>query len=193
MRTARQELLDLIAAHAELVVSIGEAARDALEQAALERPGQDRAESARLARDWEQRADELVNEVRGASARAEDPAPFVEVVQEADDVADALEEAAFSWSLLPQGRLSGSVLGQSRRMMALALEAARSHLRAVRLARTVRRGSPSEDMDAFLEMTHRIVALERETDEALREVQAALVLEVADAFSKGVYLATREE
>ncbi|MGO9319514.1 MAG: PEP/pyruvate-binding domain-containing protein [Solirubrobacteraceae bacterium] len=178
VRTARQELLDLIAAHAELVVSIGEAARDALEQAALEQPSQDRAEIARLARDWEQRADELVNEVRGASARAEEPAPFVELVQEADDVADALEEAAFSWSLLPQGRLSGSVLGQSRRMMALALEAARSHLRAVHLARAVRRGSPSEDMDSFLETTHRIVALERDTDEALREVQAALVLEV---------------
>ncbi len=33
-------------------------------------------------------------------------------------------------------------------------------------------------MDSFLEATHRIVALERDTDEALREVQAALVREV---------------
>ena len=178
VRTARQELLELIGAHAELVVAIGEASRDALEQAALPDPSRDRSEIARLARDWEQRADELVNEVRGASARAEDPAPFLDLAREADDVADAFEEAAWSWSLLPQGRLSGEVLNESRRMMALVLDAARSHLRAVHLGREIQRGSPSEDMDSFLEATHRIVALERDTDDALREVQAALVREV---------------
>jgi pyruvate,orthophosphate dikinase len=181
VRTAREELFELIAAHAELVVSIGEAARDALEQAALEHPSQDRAEIARLARGWEQRADELVNEVRGACARAEEPAFFLELVQEADDVADALEDAVFSWTLLPQGRVSGTVLSQSRRMMALVLDAARSHLRAVHFARRIHRGSPSEDMESFLETTHRIVALERDTDEGLREVQAALVREVEAA------------
>jgi len=178
VRTARQELLELIGAHAELVVSIGEAARDALEQAALPHPSRDRADIARLARDWEQRADELVNEVRGASARAEDPAPFLDLIREADDVADALEEATYSWSLLPQGRVSGDVLGESQRMVALVLDAARSHLRAVHLGREVQRGSPSEDMDSFLETTYHIVALERDTDEALRAVQAALVREV---------------
>jgi len=178
VRTARQELLDLIGAHAELVVAIGEAARDALEQAALPQPSRDRSDIARLARDWEQRADELVNEVRGACARAEDPAPFLDLVREADDVADALEEATYYWSLLPQGRVSGNVLNESQQMMALVLDAARSHMRAVHLGREVQRGSPSEDMDSFLEVTHRIVALERDTDDALREVQAALVREV---------------
>ena len=178
VRTARQELLDLIGAHAELVEAIGETSRDALEQAALEHPSRDRSEIARLARDWEQRADELVNEVRGASARAEDPAPFLDLVREADDVADALEEATYFWSLLPQGRVSGNVLNESQRMMALVLDAARSHLRAVHLGREIQRGGPSEDMDSFLEATHRIVALERDTDDALRKVQAALVGEV---------------
>jgi phosphohistidine swiveling domain-containing protein/uncharacterized protein Yka (UPF0111/DUF47 family) len=178
MRTARQELLDLIAAHAELVVSIGEAARDSLEQSALEHPGQDRKEIARLARVWEQRADELVNEVRGACVRVEEPAFFLDLVHEADDVADAFEEAAFSWSLLPQGRVRGLVLDHSRGMMALVLDAARCHLRAVHLAREIHRGGPSEDMDIFLETTHRIVALEREADEGLRDFQTVLVEEV---------------
>jgi pyruvate,orthophosphate dikinase len=178
VRTARQELLDLIGAHAELVVAIGEAARDALEQAALPHPSRDRSDIARLARDWEQRADERVNEVRGACARAEDPAPFLDLVREADDVADALEEATYYWSLLPQGRVSGNVLKESQQMMALVLDAARSHMRAVHLGREVQRGSPSEDMDSFLEVIHRIVALERDTDDALREVQAVLVREV---------------
>jgi pyruvate,orthophosphate dikinase len=181
VRTARQELFDLIATHAELVVSLGEAARDALEQAALGRPSEDRGEMARLAREWEQRADKLVNDVRGACARAEEPAFFLDLVQQADDVADAFEEAAFSWSLLPQGRVAGAVLGQSRQMMALVLDAARCHLRAVHLAREIHRGGPSEDMDVFLETTHRIFELERRADEGLREVQAALVREVEAA------------
>ena len=181
VRTARQELFELIGAHAELVVAIGEAARDALEQAALAHPSRDRSDVARLARDWEQRADELVNEVRAACARDEDQAPFLDLVREADDVADALEEATYSWSLLPQARVCGNVLTESQRMIALVLDAARSHLRAVHLARDVQRGSPSEDMDSFLEATDRIVALERDTDEARREVQAALVREVDGA------------
>ncbi len=178
VRTARQELFELIGVHAELVVSLGEAARDALEQAALEHPSQDRVGIARLAREWEQRADKLVNEVRAACARAEEPAFFVELVQQADDVADAFEEAAFSWSLLPQGRLSGAVLTQSRQMMSLVLDASRCYLRAMHLAREIHRGGPSEDMGAFLETTHRIVELEHDADERLREVQAAFVKEV---------------
>jgi len=181
VRTARQELLGLICAHAEVVVAIAESARDALEQAAVSTPGRDREVIARLARDSEQRADELVNEVRGACARAEDPVPFMELIREADDVADALEEATFSWSLLPQARISGQVLAESQRMVALVLDAARSHLRAVHLGSEVQRGSPSEDIDSFLESTHRIVALEQQTDEALRDVQAALVSEVQAA------------
>ena len=66
MRTARQQLFELIATHAELVVSLGEAARDALEQAALEHPSEDRGEMARFAREWEQHTDKLVNDGRGA-------------------------------------------------------------------------------------------------------------------------------
>ncbi len=192
VRTSRQELLDLIGAHAELVVSIGEMAGESLEQAALAAPGRDRGEIARLAREWEQRADDLVNQVRQASERTEDPRPFLELVREADDVADALEEAAYSWSLLPQGRVSGAVLSELQRMMALVLEGARCHLRAVHLGREIQRGSPSEDMDSFLEMTHRIAAIEREVDEARRAVQAALVREL-DAAAELFVLAQATE
>ena len=178
VRTARQQLLELIGVHAELVVAIAEAARDGLEQAALAQPSRDRADIAGLAREWEQRADELVNDVRGASASAEDPEPFLALAEEADDVADTLEEAAYYWSLLPQGRISGEVLKESRRMTTLVLEAARSHMRAIHLGRDVQRGGLSEDMDSFLEITHRVVELERDTDDALRRVQAALVSDV---------------
>jgi uncharacterized protein Yka (UPF0111/DUF47 family) len=174
----RRCLLQLIGAHAELIVAIGEGARDALEQAALPHPTRDRSEIARLARDWERRADELVNEVRAACARAEHPQPFLNLIGEADDVADSLEESGHYWSLLPHGRVSGKVLSDCQRMTGMVLDAARSHLRAVHFSREIQRGGPSEDMDSFLEATHRIVALERDTDAALRDAQAAIVAEV---------------
>ena len=178
LRTARQELLVLIGEHAELVVQIGEASRDALEQATLPGRTQRPKDATELAREWERDADEIVNRVRIAAARAEDPAPFLELVEAADDVADSLEEAAYYFGLLAPGRPSGTVRGRGRRLAALVLTSAREYLRAVMLGREVQRGGPREDMDAFLEAVHRIVALERETDEIERSVHAALVEEV---------------
>jgi len=181
VRTARQELLGLIRGHAELVVEIGESVRDALEQATLPRATSRRDAPARLAREWERRADELVNGVRAAASRAEDPAPFLEIVEAGDDVADSLEEASYYFSLLAQGHPSGAVRARARRLTALVLAAARAYLRAVMLGREVQRGGPREDMDGFLEAVHRVVDLERETDEVQRSVHGALVAEVEAA------------
>ena len=181
VRTARQELLGLIRGHAELVVEIGETVRDALEQALLPHASGRRDAPARLAREWERRADELVKHIRAAASRAEDPAPFLEIVEAADDVADSLEEAGYYFSLLAQGQPTGAVRARARRLTALVLAAARAYLRAVVLGREVQRGGPREDMDGFLEAVHRVVDLERETDEVQRSVHGALVAAVEAA------------
>ncbi len=178
LRTARQELLGLIRGHAELVVEIGETVRDALEQAMLQQASAHRDAPTRLAREWERGADDLVKEIRAAASRAEDPAPFLEIVEAADDVADSLEEASYYFGLLAQGRPTGVVRARARRLTALVLAAARAYLRATVLGREVQRGGPREDMDGFLEAVHRVVDLERETDEVQRSVHAALVTEV---------------
>ncbi len=181
VRTARQQLLELIGAHAELVVALAEGAQDALEQALVPRPDADREAIAATARAWERRADELVNDVRTGASRAEDPAPFVDLAETADDVADELEEAAYYWTLLPAGRISGRLGAESRRMSTLVLASARTYLRALVLARDVQRGGSRGGMDDFLQATDRIVALERETDDVERRVTAAVVAEVERA------------
>jgi len=178
VRTTRQELLGLIRGHAELVVEIGETVRDALEQATLPQATGRRDATARLARDWERRADELVKEIRAAAHRTEDPVPLLEIVEATDDVADSLEEASYYMSLLAQGRPAGAVRARARRLTALVLAAARAYLRAAVMGREVQRGGPHEDMDGFLEAVHRVVELERETDEVQRSVHSALVAEV---------------
>ena len=181
VRSARQQLLELIGSHAEIVVALAEAARDALEQAVLPHPGPDRAAVATAARTWERRADELVNEVRSAASRAEDPEPFIVLAEAADDVADALEEAAYYWGLLVPAGAPEPICIESRRMSALVLEAARAYLRAVVLARDIQRGGPREDMDDFLQATDRIVELERETDDVQRRVHTLIVESVQRA------------
>ena len=181
LHTAQQELFALIGEHAELVVQIGETARDALEQATLPQATERPKGAAELAREWEREADAVVNRVRAAAARVEDPGPFLDLVEAADDVADSLEEAAYYFDLLAHGRPAGHVRGRARRLAALVLTAAREYLRAVQFGRAVQRGGPREEMDAFLEAVHRVVALERETDEIQRSVHAALVAEVEGA------------
>jgi len=181
VRTARQQLLGLIRGHAELVVEIGETVRDALEQATLPRASARRDAPTRLAREWERRADQLVKEVRALASRAEEPAPFLEIVEAADDVADSLEEACYYFSLLAQGHPTGVVRARARRLTALVLAAARAYLRAAVFGREVQRGGSREDTDGFLEAVHRVVDLERETDEVQRSVHGALVAEVDTA------------
>jgi len=174
LRSARQEILGLALRHAEVSVEIAEAARDALEQAIT--GAQDRchalAAQAQLA---EHDADELVGKARIAVARAPDLAPFLELVEAADDIADCAEEAAFYATLLPRGHPADGVRPHVRRIARLVLAAAREYLRAVQLSIELRRGGPRGEMDAFLEAAHQTVTLERDTDEAQRGVHQAIV------------------
>jgi pyruvate, orthophosphate dikinase len=176
LRSARQEILLLAQRHAELGVEIAEAARDALEQKILGAAERCQAASMR-ARRAEHEADELLTEARTAAARAPELAPFLELLEAADDIADCSEEAAFYATLLPTGHPVGEVREQARRLAALVLTASREYLRAVVLSAELRRGGLREEMDAFLEAAHEAIALERETDDAQRAVHKALAVQ----------------
>ena len=178
VHTAREELLELITRHGELVVEIGEATRDELERAltdagdaGAERDGAD----AQRAREWEHAADEIVSRVRAYLERTDEPEALLALVEAADDIADSLEDAAFNLTLLRAPGPGPEIAGQLRGMCRMVLASARAHLRAVTLAADVQRGASREEMDAFLEAAHEVVSLERETDDAQRAVHAALV------------------
>ena len=181
LRTARERLLELVVRHGELVVEIGETTRDALERAAGPGGADRAASSARRARKWESEADDLVSEVRAATERIDEAAWLLELVEAADDIADNLEEAAFYITLLAPGRPSRVVAERIRRMCALVLASARQHLRALYLAGEVQGGGAREDMDAFLEAVYSVVSLERDADQAQRDVHAAIVEQQCEA------------
>ena len=174
LRSARQEIHELALGHAELCVEIAETARDGLEQAIAGAVDRRNATAAR-AREAEHRADALVTEARTAVVRSPDLAPFLGLIEAADDIADCAEEAAFYATLLPVGQPGDAVRPQVRRIAGLVLRASREYLRAVQLSLELRRGGPREDMDAFLSAAHQAIELEHETDDAQRAVHRALV------------------
>ena len=173
LRTARQEIHALAMRHAELSVEIAESARTGLEAAIAGAPERARA-CARRARRAEHEADALVRDARAAAQRAPDLEALVAVVEAADDIADCAEEAAFYATLLPAGGPAGDVRVHVGRIASLVVEAGRAYLSATQLSEELRRGGPREDMDAFLQATHRAIALEHETDDAQRAVHEGL-------------------
>ncbi|HYB22837.1 MAG TPA: DUF47 family protein, partial [Solirubrobacteraceae bacterium] len=175
VHTAREELLELICRHGELVVEIAEATRDQLEQTLSANGSPQPALAAGRARAWEHEADEVVTRVRAYMGRPEAPHALLEVLEAADDIADSLEDAAFYLTLARLPTPAGEIPERLRSMCALLLASARAHLRAVTFAADVQRGAPREQMEAFLEAVHEVVSLEREADDAQRAVHAALV------------------
>ncbi|MBV8538734.1 MAG: DUF47 family protein [Alphaproteobacteria bacterium] len=105
---------------------------------------------------------------------------FPAILDEADDAADALEEAAFLATLLPQLKPSEATLGPVRHLAALLVGGAQEMIKMIEAASQVRRDGPREDLQDVLEAVDRIVAIEHETDAAERSVTRALLLDAPD-------------
>ena len=179
-RTSQQVVYDIAGEHAALVVEIASGIRDSLMRmhsagahALLER-------NALRAKDWERRADELVNRARSAGKHAGSSEAFRAIVEAADDVADELEEAAFHLTLLPAGPDVPAPRPDLQALGALLVQATQEYVKVVETARHVRRGGAREDMQDFLDATHRVMALEHETDDAQRGIETALAKSASD-------------
>ena len=179
-RSAQQQLLDIAAEHAALSIEIASGVRDCL----LDPYGADAAErierNAQRARAWEHQADALVNQARGLSQRAERGEFYCSLIEAADDIADELEEAAFHLTLLPQASADGVLHDALYALAALTVGSAQEHLKALETARSVRRRGPRENTQDFLESIHRIMAAERQSDDAQRAVKRAVLGHATD-------------
>ena len=176
--TLEHGLLALAAEHAVLVGEVAGAVHEGL----LGPPGGEAAlrDGARRSAQWERRADALVERVRGLARHSPGAAVYVRLVTEADDVADNLEEAAFLLTLgLPQSG-AGAFEGRLQALAALLVTGSREWVKCLESAVHVRRGGAREDLQDFLEAVERVVTIEHQTDDAQREVTAALFVEAVD-------------
>lgn len=173
-RSGQQLVYDVAAEHAALIVEIAGGVRDSVMQMRATGIGPSLQRNAERAKVWERRADELVNRARSVAKHPGSTEAFRAIVEAADDVADELEEAMFRLTLIPSDSDTLPAQADLQPLGELLVQGAQEYVKLVETARYVRRGGGREDMQDFLEATHRVMAMERETDAAQRDIEAAL-------------------
>lgn len=179
----RTSEFDLLAEHAAYCQALAQAVSDALAHGA-ERSGKAAGELAARSKAWERKADHLVMQARDKAERQPRWRPVARLVELSDDVADALEEAAFLISLIADHHLKGwngavrKVLG---RLADTVLQATQDQVKALAVARTLGSNSEAADNDAFLGATWRVLQAERQCDALLRDARRVILGAVEDA------------
>ena len=102
----RTSEFDLLAEHAAYCHALAQAISDGLVHS-VESSGKAAKELAARAKTWERKADHLVMQAREKAERQPRWRPVANLVEQSDDVADALEEAAFLISLIADHHLKG--------------------------------------------------------------------------------------
>lgn len=179
----RSSALDLLAEHASYCQALAQAVSDGLAHGAEQAP-RAAAELAARAKSWERRADHLVMQAREKAARQPRWLPVARLIEQSDDVADALEEAAFLIELLAERELHGwgpEVRDALARLAATVLDATQDHVRALAIARTLDQGADAADNDAFLAATWRVLQAERQCDALLRHARRVVLRTVREA------------
>jgi uncharacterized protein Yka (UPF0111/DUF47 family) len=179
-RSAQESVLDVAAEHAAFALEIASGIRDALLNASAPGAGEEFARNARRAKAWEHRADEFVNVARAQARRSERAQSYRDLIEVADDIVDELEEAAFHLALMPHDGSGEPLYAALRPLAALSVESVQEYLKAVETARTLHRGSPREDTQDFLEAIHRIMTLERRSDEVHRAAKTLVPAQAGD-------------
>lgn len=182
----RSSEFDLAAEHAGYCHEIALAVRDLLAHA----HDFDRDAVAR-AKAWESKADELVMQARALAERHPRRRTFAQLVASADDVADALEEAAFVMELLSEHAaplLDGALQKILLPLADTVLDGVRDYVRALAIGRGLRSSAPLEDSHEFLDVTWRMMHAEHRGDEQLRAARRQ-ILAIAQS-GAGLTLAT---
>ncbi len=139
---------------------------------------------AERAKGWERQADLLVIRSRELATNRPSWRPFVELIKQADDIADAFEEAAFLLSLIAEDRdrrWPGEAREAIVRLASTALAATQDYIRALRIAQGLGEESRAEDQEEFITATWRVLDAERQSDMLLRDVRRALARHVDNA------------
>lgn len=168
---------DLLAEHAAYCHALAQALSDALENGGA-LSAANAADFVVRAKNWERRADQLLIDARQRAERQSRWIPVVELLEKSDDVADALEEASFIYSMTLAEPLSGLPAPVNAVLCRLAdttLAAIQDQVKAIEIARHVsEQGDPSNN-DAFLQTLWRMLRAERLCDELARQARVTII------------------
>ena len=180
-RTAHASLLSMALTHAERVFDLATDLRNGLWRYA-DPQGREHLETlSRRARQWEQECDAIVSRVRTLAERTSKPAAYRDLMHEADEAADGLEEAAFLMTHLVAVSPAPNLMQPVRDLASLLVVGAQESVKMYESARHVTREGAREDMQDFFAAVDRVVAIEHDTDDAERAVTTALFMNEVDA------------
>ena len=183
----RSSEFELIEEHAAYCHALAQAVSDGLTHDVMDAApagtsaAQELAARAKL---WERQADHLVMRAREQAQRQPRWQPFERLLELSDDIADALEEAAFLMSLIADGHQQGwdaTVREALSRLAQTVLTATQEHVKALAIARGLGAASDTADSDAFLAASWNVLYAERQCDELLRAARRSILAVVRDA------------
>lgn len=178
--SAEQDIMELCSEHASLIVETAGIIRDSLLYIAYRGDLNFVIRNSKRAKGWESQADEFVNRVRTISKRIENAELFVKLISHMDDAIDALEDAVFSTSLIPQVGMSRKILESLETMAGIVLESSREFLKTVYAYQCSTRICTIYEMQAFFGSAAQVISLERTCDEAFRKANRVIFEESTD-------------
>ncbi|MGB9168832.1 MAG: hypothetical protein WCB31_07895 [Nitrososphaeraceae archaeon] len=173
-RSIDETLLNMASNHASLVVEISNTVRDGLVQ--IESDDQEFiTRNAERSKIWEKNADALLNNIRVIARRSNASVIFEKFVGNADDAADSMEETLFLLTLVSKQEIIGDFYEPLLDLAELAAHSSMEYLKAIENAKIVDKWSSHEEIDDFLQTIDKIITIEHQADDVIRQVKAAIM------------------
>ncbi len=188
-RSAHSSLLRIALTHAERVFDLAAAVQEGLLRQAEPNAAAALAAAAQRALHWEQEGDAIVSRIRALAGRTSTPRVYTELLHQADEAADALEEAAFLLPHLVTVAPPERVVEPLRSLAALLVAGAQESVKMYEAASHVTREGAREDLQDFFAAIDRIIAIERSSDTAERAVTSTLL--AGECEPRSLYLVAR--
>jgi len=168
---------DLLAEHAAYCHALASGLADAIDT------GEASDEQVMRAKNWERKADHLLMEARRRAERQARWQPIVQLLDQMDDIADALEEALFIQRMLHLPPFKGLPTGVRTVVSELArhtLVAMQDQVKAIEVARHLSEQAEAADTEAFLQALWRMLRAERICDDLMRDARLQILQHLHD-------------
>lgn len=176
---------DLLGDHAGYCQALAELVDDALARG-IESDAEAARHMASRAKLLERRADELVITARERARRQPHWQAFSALLEQADEVADSIEEAAFCLSLVADGHAgqwNTAIRAALCPLAQLVAAATQDQVRLLVILGGIGSSSDAADHEQLLGTSWRVVQAEARADELLRAARRTLARELTDAAS----------
>jgi len=194
-RSAHSSLLGIALRHAERVFDLASTVQEGLLRHSEPGAAARLQRAAQRAAKWEREGDVIVSRIRALASRTPRPGVYAELLHEADEAADGLEEACFLMTHIPTVAPPGRVIEPLQALSALLVAGAQESVKMFEAASHVTREGAREDLQDFFAAVDGVIAIEHDTDRAERTVTTTLLAGECEvrAFHLVASLSTRLE